>query len=189
MHNLTLAELARKLRAKEFSVTELTKALLARIEAAQPKLNAFITVMAESALAQSARAEAALKDGSAGPLTGLPLAHKDIFCTSGVRTSCGSRMLDNFVSPYDATVVEKLKASGMVTLGKTNMDEFAMGSSNETSFYGPVKNPWDLKLVPGGSSGGSAAAVAARVTPVATGTDTGGSIRQPGALTGLTGFK
>src|SRR5690349_12115338 len=189
MHNLTLAELARKLRAKEFSVTELTKSLLARIEASQPKLNAFITVMAESALAQSARAEAALKDGSAGPLTGLPLAHKDIFCTSGVRTSCGSRMLDNFVSPYDATVVEKLNASGMVTLGKTNMDEFAMGSSNETSWYGPVKNPWDLKLVPGGSSGGSAAAVAARLAPIATATDTGGSIRQPAALTSLTGIK
>jgi len=189
MHNLTLAELARKLRAKEFSVTELTKALLARIEAAQPKLNAFITVMAESALAQAARAEGALRDGSAGPLTGLPLAHKDIFCTAGVRTSCGSRMLDNFVSPYDATVVEKLAASGMVTLGKTNMDEFAMGSSNETSWYGPVRNPWDLKLVPGGSSGGSAAAVAARVAPIATATDTGGSIRQPASLCGVTGIK
>ena len=189
MHNLTLAELARKLRAKEFSVTELTKALLARIEAAQPKLNAFITVMAESALAQAARAEGALRDGSAGPLTGLPLAHKDIFCTAGVRTSCGSRMLDNFVSPYDATVVEKLAASGMVTLGKTNMDEFAMGSSNETSWYGPVRNPWDLKLVPGGSSCGSAAAVAARVAPIATATDTGGSIRQPASLCGVTGIK
>src|SRR5690242_1774099 len=189
MHNLTLAELARKLRAKEFSVTELTKALLARIEAAQPKLNAFITVMAESALAQAARAEDALRDGSAGPLTGLPLAHKDIFCTAGVRTSCGSRMLDNFVSPYDATVVEKLDASGMVTLGKTNMDEFAMGSSNETSWYGPVRNPWDLELVPGGSSGGSAAAVAARLAPIATATDTGGSIRQPASLCGVTGIK
>src|SRR3982751_5737904 len=158
MHTLTLAELARKLRAKEFSVTELTKSLLTRIEAAQPRLNAFITVMADSAMAQSVRAEAALQDGSAGPLTGLPLAHKDIFCTAGVRTSCGSRMLDNFVSPYDATVVDKLKSAGMITLGKTNMDEFAMGSSNETSFYGPVKNPWDVRLVPGGSSGGSAAA-------------------------------
>jgi aspartyl-tRNA(Asn)/glutamyl-tRNA(Gln) amidotransferase subunit A len=189
MHTLTLAELARKLRAKEFSVTELTKSLLNRIEAAQPQLNAFITVMADSAMAQSVRAEAALKDGSAGPLTGLPLAHKDIFCTAGVRTSCGSRMLDNFVSPYDATVVDKLNAAGMVTLGKTNMDEFAMGSSNETSWYGPVKNPWDLKLVPGGSSGGSAAAVAARVAPIATATDTGGSIRQPAALCGVTGIK
>src|SRR3954467_8743014 len=130
--------------------------------------------MADAAMAQSVRAEAALKDSSAGPLTGLPLAHKDIFCTAGVRTSCGSRMLDSFVSPYDATVVEKLDAAGMITLGKTNMDEFAMGSSNETSWYGPVKNPWDLKLVPGGSSGGSAAAVAARIVPVATATDTGG---------------
>jgi aspartyl-tRNA(Asn)/glutamyl-tRNA(Gln) amidotransferase subunit A len=189
MHTLTLAELARKLRAKEFSVTELTKALLVRIEAAQPRLNAFITVMADSALAQAARADAALRDGSAGPLTGLPLAHKDIFCTSGVRTSCGSKMLDNFVSPYDATVVEKLGTAGMVTLGKTNMDEFAMGSSNETSWYGPVKNPWDVKLVPGGSSGGSAAAVAARVAPIATATDTGGSIRQPASLCGVTGIK
>src|SRR5690349_4248649 len=189
MHNLTLAELARKLRAKEFSVTELTKSLLARIEASQPKLNAFITVMAESALAQSARAEAALKDGSAGPLTGLPLAHKDIFCTTGVKTSCGSRMLDNFVSPYDATIVERLAKAGAVMLGKTNMDEFAMGSSNETSFYGPVRNPWDLTKVPGGSSGGSAAAVAARIAAAATATDTGGSIRQPAALSGITGLK
>ena len=144
MHTFTLAELAKKLRAKEFSVTELTKSLLGRIEASQPKLNAFITVTADSALAQAQAADAALASGKAGPLTGLPLAHKDIFCTQGVKTSCGSRMLDNFVSPYDATVVEKLNAAGMVTLGKTNMDEFAMGSSNETSYYGPVKNPWDL---------------------------------------------
>jgi aspartyl-tRNA(Asn)/glutamyl-tRNA(Gln) amidotransferase subunit A len=189
MHHLTLAELAKQLRAKEFSVTELTKTLLARIEAAQPRLNAFITVMGDAALAQAAAADRALAAGSAGPLTGLPLAHKDIFCTSGVKTSCGSRMLDNFVSPYDATVVEKLNAAGMVTLGKTNMDEFAMGSSNETSWYGPVKNPWDLKRVPGGSSGGSAAAVAARVAPIATATDTGGSIRQPASLCGVTGLK
>src|SRR5688572_9083966 len=189
MHTFTLAELANKLRAKEFSVTEITKTLLGRIEASQSKLNAFVTVTADSALAQAQAADAALASGKAGPLTGLPLAHKDIFCTRGVKTSCGSRMLDNFVSPYDATVVEKLNAAGMVMLGKTNMDEFAMGSSNETSYYGPVKNPWDLALVPGGSSGGSAAAVAARVSPIATGTDTGGSIRQPGALTGLTGFK
>src|SRR3954463_1363737 len=189
MHTFTLAQLAKKLRAKEFSVTELTQALLRRVQSAQPKLNAFITVTAEAALAQAAAADAVIAAGRAGPLTGLPLAHKDIFCTKDVKTSCGSKMLDNFVSPYDATVVEKLKASGMVTLGKTNMDEFAMGSSNETSFYGPVKNPWDLKLVPGGSSGGSAAAVAARIAPVATATDTGGSIRQPAALCGVTGIK
>jgi aspartyl-tRNA(Asn)/glutamyl-tRNA(Gln) amidotransferase subunit A len=189
MHTFTLAELAKKLRAKEFSVTELTKSLLERIEASQPRLNAFVTVTGESALAQARAADAAFASGEAGPLTGLPLAHKDIFCTKGVRTSCGSRMLDNFVSPYDATVVEKLNAAGMITLGKTNMDEFAMGSSNETSYYGPVKNPWDLKLVPGGSSGGSAAAVAARVSPIATATDTGGSIRQPASLCGITGIK
>jgi aspartyl-tRNA(Asn)/glutamyl-tRNA(Gln) amidotransferase subunit A len=170
-------------------VTELTQALLARIEASQPKLNAFITIMRDSALSQAATADQALAAGSAGPLTGLPLAHKDIFCTAGVKTSCGSRMLDNFVSPYDATVVGKLDAAGMVTLGKTNMDEFAMGSSNETSWYGAVKNPWDLGRVPGGSSGGSAAAVAARISPIATATDTGGSIRQPAALCGVTGIK
>jgi aspartyl-tRNA(Asn)/glutamyl-tRNA(Gln) amidotransferase subunit A len=189
MHTFTLAELAKKLRAKEFSVIELTRSLLGRIEAAQPKLNAFITVTPDSALAQAKAADAALAAGKAGPLTGLPLAHKDIFCTQGVKTSCGSRMLDNFVSPYDATVVERLSGSGMVMLGKTNMDEFAMGSSNETSFYGPVRNPWDPTLVPGGSSGGSAAAVAARLVPIATATDTGGSIRQPASLCGVTGLK
>jgi aspartyl-tRNA(Asn)/glutamyl-tRNA(Gln) amidotransferase subunit A len=189
MHTYTLAELAKKLRAKEFSVTELTKSLLGRVTASQPALNAFITVMENEALAQAGAADAALASGKAGPLTGLPLAHKDIFCTRGVRTSCGSRMLDNFVSPYDATVVEKLNAAGMVTLGKTNMDEFAMGSSNETSWYGPVRNPWNAKLVPGGSSGGSAAAVGARVVPIATATDTGGSIRQPASLCGVTGIK
>src|SRR5688500_11000233 len=175
MHTFTLAELAKKLRAKEFSVTELTKCLLERIDASQSKLNAFITVTPEIALAQARTADVALAAGRAGPLTGLPLAHKDIFCTQGVKTSCGSRMLDNFVSPYDATVVQNLAAAGMVMLGKTNMDEFAMGSSNETSWYGPVRNPWDEKLVPGGSSGGSAAAVAARLAPIATATDTGGS--------------
>ncbi len=131
----------------------------------------------------------ASRTATATPLTGIPLAHKDIFCTAGVKTSCGSRMLDNFVAPYDATVVERLQSAGAVMLGKTNMDEFAMGSSNETSFYGPVRNPWDHALVPGGSSGGSAAAVAARIAPAATGTDTGGSIRQPAALSGITGFK
>jgi aspartyl-tRNA(Asn)/glutamyl-tRNA(Gln) amidotransferase subunit A len=189
MHTYTLAELAKKLRAKEFSVTELTKSLLGRVSASQPSLNAFITVMEGEALAQAKAADDTLAAGKAGPLTGLPLAHKDIFCTKGVKTSCGSRMLDNFVSPYDATVVEKLNAAGMVTLGKTNMDEFAMGSSNETSWYGPVRNPWDPKLVPGGSSGGSAAAVGARLVPLATATDTGGSIRQPASLCGVTGIK
>jgi aspartyl-tRNA(Asn)/glutamyl-tRNA(Gln) amidotransferase subunit A len=189
MHTFTLAELAKKLRAKEFSAVELTRNLLARVAASQPKLNAFITVMPDQALERARAADVALAGGTAGPLTGLPLAHKDIFCTQGVKTSCGSRMLDNFVSPYDATVVEKLNAAGMITLGKTNMDEFAMGSSNETSWYGPVRNPWDVKLVPGGSSGGSAAAVAARVVPIATATDTGGSIRQPASLCGVTGIK
>jgi len=168
---------------------ELTQAFLARIAKHDAALNSFITVTAEQAQAQAVAADARLANGSAGPLTGIPYAHKDIFCTDGVKTSCGSKILDNFIAPYDATVTTRFKAAGMVMLGKTNMDEFAMGSSNETSFYGPVKNPWDTKAVPGGSSGGSAAAVAARLTPVATGTDTGGSIRQPAALCNLTGIK
>ncbi len=189
MHNLTIAELAAGLRRGEFSSLELTRHFLARIERLDPGLNSFITVTAERALADAAAADAALARCEGGPLTGIPLAHKDIFCTNGVRTSCGSRMLDNFVAPYDATVVERLAAAGAVVLGKTNMDEFAMGSSNETSFYGPVHNPWDLTKVPGGSSGGSAAAVAARLCPAATATDTGGSIRQPAALCGITGIK
>ncbi|MDE2235357.1 MAG: Asp-tRNA(Asn)/Glu-tRNA(Gln) amidotransferase subunit GatA [Gammaproteobacteria bacterium] len=189
MHNLTLAELSRELQARRFTSEELTHAYLQRIGRFNPQLNAFITVTQDEALAAARAADARIQRGDAGPLTGVPLAHKDIFCTAGVKTSCGSKMLDNFVSPYDATVVERLKSAGMVMLGKTNMDEFAMGSSNETSFYGPVKNPWDQKRVPGGSSGGSAAAVAARLSPAATGTDTGGSIRQPAALTGLTGIK
>ena len=188
-HARTLTELARALRARELTSVELTRLLLKRIEAAQPKLNAFVSVTTEAALAAAAQADRALAAGSAGPLVGLPIIHKDIFCTDGVRTTCGSRMLDNFVAPYDATVVAKLKAAGMVMLGKSNMDEFAMGSSNETSFYGPVRNPWDARLVPGGSSGGSAAAVAARLGPAATATDTGGSIRQPAALCGVTGLK
>ncbi len=188
-HARTLTELASALRARELSSVELTRLLLERIEAAQPKLNAFVSVTTESALAAAAAADRALTAGGGGPLVGLPIIHKDIFCTDGVRTTCGSRMLDNFVAPYDATVVAKLKAAGMVMLGKTNMDEFAMGSSNETSFYGPVRNPWDTRLVPGGSSGGSAAAVAARLGPAATATDTGGSIRQSAALCGVTGLK
>src|SRR5262245_18645089 len=189
MHTRTLAQLAQDLRARRVSATELTKHFLARIERFGPALNAFVTVTAEQALAQAAAADRKLAAGDAPPLAGVPIAHKDIFCTAGVKTSCGSKMLDNFVSPYDATVVAKLGAAGFVMLGKTNMDEFAMGSSRETSYYGPVKNPWDHALVPGGSSGGSAAAVAARLAPAATGTDTGGSIRQPAALSGITGIK
>ncbi|HKZ73981.1 MAG TPA: Asp-tRNA(Asn)/Glu-tRNA(Gln) amidotransferase subunit GatA [Steroidobacteraceae bacterium] len=189
LHTRTLAELAAGLRRKEFSSVELARALLARIDASQPQLNAMISVTRDSALAAAAEADRAIAAGRAGPLTGVPLLHKDIFCTEGVRTTCGSRMLDNFVSPYDATVVARLKAAGTVMLGKTNMDEFAMGSSNENSFYGPVRNPWNPALVPGGSSGGSAAGVAARLAPAATGTDTGGSIRQPAALCGVTGVK
>jgi aspartyl-tRNA(Asn)/glutamyl-tRNA(Gln) amidotransferase subunit A len=189
LHTLGVAELAAGLRAKQFSAVELTQHFLRRIEAANPALNAFLTVTAERALADAARADAARAAGTAGPLAGVPIAHKDIFCTDGIKTSCGSRMLDNFIAPYDATVVERLAAAGTVLLGKTNMDEFAMGSSNETSYYGPVKNPWDLSKVPGGSSGGSAAAVAARLAPAATGTDTGGSIRQPAALVGISGIK
>jgi aspartyl-tRNA(Asn)/glutamyl-tRNA(Gln) amidotransferase subunit A len=189
LHHLTLAELNEGLRARRFSSVELTKHFLARIERLNPALNALITVTADDALAAAQRADKLLASGEAGALAGLPLVHKDIFCTDGVLTTCGSRMLSNFIAPYDATIVERLSQSGVVMLGKANMDEFAMGSSNETSFYGPVKNPWDLKKVPGGSSGGSAAAVAARLAPVATATDTGGSIRQPAALTGLTGLK
>ncbi|MBS0378086.1 MAG: Asp-tRNA(Asn)/Glu-tRNA(Gln) amidotransferase subunit GatA [Proteobacteria bacterium] len=186
---MSLTELAQGLRARRFSSVEVTGSFLERIERHQGTLNAFISITREAALAQAAAADRALAQGTGGVLTGVPIAHKDIFCTEGVRTTCGSRMLDNFVSPYDATVVSRLKAAGAVTLGKTNMDEFAMGSSNETSFYGPVKNPWNTALVPGGSSGGSAAAVAARLAPAATATDTGGSIRQPAALCGVTGVK
>ncbi len=189
VHARTVAELAAGLKNKEFSSVELAKLYLDRIEASQPVLNAFVSVTRDAALAAAAAADRQLASGKGGPLTGVPLAHKDIFCTDGVRTTCGSRMLDNFVAPYDATVVAKLKAAGAVMLGKTNMDEFAMGSSNETSYYGPVRNPWDTAMVPGGSSGGSAAAVGARLIPAATATDTGGSIRQPAALCGVTGVK
>ena len=189
MHNRTLTELAADLAARRVSATEVAKHFLARIERFDGELNAFITVTAEKALAQAAAADERRARGAATPLTGIPIVHKDIFCTAGVKTSCGSRTLDNFVAPYDATVVAKLEQAGAVMLGKTNMDEFAMGSSNETSYYGPVRNPWDHALVPGGSSGGSAAAVAARVATAATGTDTGGSIRQPAALSGITGLK
>ena len=189
LYSQTLTELAVGLENGEFSSVELTQALLDRIAVHNDKLNAFITVTAEQALATAARADAARSAGNAGVLNGLPILHKDIFCTRGVKTSCGSKMLDNFVSPYDATVVERLADAGAVVLGKTNMDEFAMGSSCETSYYGPVRNPWNLECSPGGSSGGSSAAVAARLAPAATGTDTGGSIRQPAALTGTVGLK
>ncbi|HUS24021.1 MAG TPA: Asp-tRNA(Asn)/Glu-tRNA(Gln) amidotransferase subunit GatA [Candidatus Binatia bacterium] len=189
MHNLSLLELAAGLKAKTCSSVELTKHFLARIGKHDPALNSFVTVCGETALKDAAAADALLAKGQGGPLTGIPLAQKDIFCTQGVKTACGSKMLDKFVAPYDATIVTRLKQAGTVMLGKCNMDEFAMGSSNETSWYGPVKNPWDLSRVPGGSSGGSVAAVAAGLAPVATGTDTGGSIRQPAALTNLTGIK
>jgi aspartyl-tRNA(Asn)/glutamyl-tRNA(Gln) amidotransferase subunit A len=189
MHQHTLSELSGLLAGGEVSSVELTRHFLDRVASLDPSLNAFITVTADQALAAAVEADRRRSAGEAGPLTGVPIAHKDIFCTAGVKTSCGSRMLDSFVSPYDATVVERLDAAGVVCLGKTNMDEFAMGSSNETSWYGPVRNPWDLERVPGGSSGGSAAAVSARLAPAATGTDTGGSIRQPAALVGITGLK
>jgi len=189
LHLQTLTELAAGLDTGDFSAVELTDALLGRIEADGETLNAFITVTAEQACAAAKEADAARAAGNAGPLCGLPIVHKDIFCTRDVLTTCGSRMLEKFVSPYDATVVDRLASAGAVVLGKTNMDEFAMGSSNETSYFGDVKNPWDLERTPGGSSGGSAAAVAARLAPAATGTDTGGSIRQPAALTGTVGLK
>ena len=189
MHRLTLAEIARALSAKQFSAVELTRELLARIERLDPQLNSFISVTEDLALSQAAAADARRAAGENGALLGAPIGHKDLFCTKDVLTSCGSKILTGFKAPYDATVVEKLAAAGSVTLGKLNMDEFAMGSANESSHYGPVKNPWNLERVPGGSSGGSAAAVAAGLLPAATGTDTGGSIRQPAALTNLTGIK
>ena len=189
MFNKTLAELSQGLAAGEYSSVEISEHFLDRIERLDPTYNSFITVTREEALANAREADAQRAAGNASPLTGVPIAHKDIFCTNGVRTSCGSKMLDNFAAPYDATVVEKFNVAGAVCLGKTNMDEFAMGSSTETSFYGKVSNPWDTSCVPGGSSGGSAAAVAARLVPMATATDTGGSIRQPAALCGVTGLK
>ena len=189
MERRTIAQLAAALAEGSVTSRQLTEDYLARIERLDSTLNTFITVTGEAALAAADQADQALERQEGGLLTGIPLAHKDIFCTEGVLTTCGSKMLSDFVSPYDARVVENLAAAGTVMIGKTNMDEFAMGSSNETSFYAPVANPWDLKRSPGGSSGGSAAAVAAGLAPAATGTDTGGSIRQPAALTGITGFK
>jgi len=189
MQTKTIKELGNALHNKEFSSEELVSFYLDRCDSYSADLNCFISLMPETAMEQARSADKIIQNGDAGPLTGIPLAHKDIFCTNGTKTSCASKMLDNFIAPYDATVVSKLNEAGMVTLGKTNMDEFAMGSTNETSFYGAVKNPWDTGRVPGGSSGGSAAAVAAKLAPVATGTDTGGSIRQPASLCGITGLK
>jgi len=185
----SLSSLSQALAAREISSVELTQLYLDRIARHNPAINAYVTVDAEKSLEQARAADAQRAAGQAGQLTGIPLAQKDIFCTKGWLTTCGSKMLGNFVSPYDATVIERCNAAGAVILGKTNMDEFAMGSSNETSYFGAVKNPWDTACVPGGSSGGSAAAVAARLAPAATGTDTGGSIRQPAALCNLTGLK
>ena len=189
MFDLTLAELAKGLQKREFSSVELTQAYLNRIHDKDSLYNSYISVCDEQALQQAAAADARIAQGDAGPFTGLPIAHKDLFCTKGIKTSCGSRMLDNFISPYDATLVSRFNEAGAVTLGKTNMDEFAMGSSTENSYYGPSRNPWDTERVPGGSSGGSAVAVSARLAPATTGSDTGGSIRQPAALCGITGIK
>ena len=185
----SLQAIALSLKSKEISSVELTQLYLDRIARYNPRLNAYLAVDPASSLGQAQAADERLARGEGGPLTGIPIAHKDIFCARGWLTTCGSKMLSNFVSPYDAAVISRFHAAGAVVLGKTNMDEFAMGSSNETSFFGPVHNPWDTTRVPGGSSGGSAAAVAARLAPAATGTDTGGSIRQPAALCNLTGMK
>ena len=190
MINASLKELSQALAAKKISSVELTGLFLDRIERLNPEINAFVTVDREKSLQMAVAADARIAACTAGPLTGVPIAQKDIFCAEGWTTTSGSKMLANFVSPYDATVIEKMhRDAGLVSLGKTNMDEFAMGSSNETSYFGPVRNPWDMTRVPGGSSGGSAAAVAARLAPAATGTDTGGSIRQPAALCNLSGLK
>ena len=187
LHRKTIAQLSKGLSTGEFSSVELTQHFLDRIK--QSDLNAFITVTDELAMTQAQAADNKIAQGEAGVLTGIPYAHKDIFCTNGVKTSAGSKMLDNFISPYDSTVTHQLNQADLVMLGKANMDEFAMGSSNENSYYGAVKNPWDKTKIPGGSSGGSAAAVGARLAPFATGTDTGGSIRQPASLCGITGLK
>ena len=189
MHDNSVAQLAAGLREGHYSSVEVTRAFLQRIAELDGRYNSFITVDEAAALSQAGAADKRLAAGDTTPLTGIPIAHKDIFCTEGMRTSCGSRMLDNFIPPYDATVIARLRDAGAVLLGKTNMDEFAMGSSTESSFYGPAMNPWNTALVPGGSSGGSATAVAARLAPAATGTDTGGSIRQPAAFCGVTGLK
>ncbi|MCW5618741.1 MAG: Asp-tRNA(Asn)/Glu-tRNA(Gln) amidotransferase subunit GatA [Nitrosomonas sp.] len=189
MFNDSLKQLSKRLASREISSVELTTEFLERIRQLNPRYNAFITVDEEKSLAQAKHADRKIAAGEMDFLTGIPVAQKDIFCAEGWLTTCGSRMLSNFVSPYDAGVIERFNQAGAVNIGKTNMDEFAMGSSNETSYFGPVRNPWDVAAVPGGSSGGSASAVAARMAPVATGTDTGGSIRQPAALCGISGIK
>ncbi|MGB7651483.1 MAG: Asp-tRNA(Asn)/Glu-tRNA(Gln) amidotransferase subunit GatA [Gallionella sp.] len=189
MINASLKQLSVSLAEKKISSVELTQLYLDRIATHNPVLNAYVTVEANKSLAQAQAADAMLANGTAQALTGIPIAQKDIFCAQGWRTTCGSKMLDNFIAPYDAHVISQFNAAGAVNLGKTNMDEFAMGSSNETSYFGPVRNPWDIKAVPGGSSGGAASAVAARLCAAATGTDTGGSIRQPAALCGISGIK
>ena len=189
MLNLSLKELSQALEEKKFTSVELTQFFLSRVKKHNPSLNAFITVDEGKSLAMAKKSDQLIQSGKKSILTGIPIAQKDIFCADGWKTTCGSKMLDNFISPYDSTVIHKFNNAGAVNLGKTNMDEFAMGSSNETSYFGPVRNPWDLNCVPGGSSGGSAAAVAARLAPAATGTDTGGSIRQPASLCGFTGLK
>jgi aspartyl-tRNA(Asn)/glutamyl-tRNA(Gln) amidotransferase subunit A len=185
----SVTEILQAIKKKKISASEITSEYLKRIKASDGDLNCFITLTEEAALNRAKEIDKDISKNKFKPLSGLPIAQKDIFCTKGVKTSCGSKMLDNFISPYDATVVDKLNKAGTIMLGKTNMDEFAMGSSNETSFYGPVKNPWDNAYVPGGSSGGSASAVAARISPCSTGTDTGGSIRQPASLCGICGLK
>ena len=189
MHTKTIAQISADLAAGTYTSEEITRHYLDRIKEHDTTLNSFVTVDAEGAILAAKAADAQRAAGEAGPMTGVPIAQKDIFCTKGLKTSSGSKMLDNFISPYDAHLISNFKKAGTVMLGKTNMDEFAMGSSNETSFYGPVKNPWNTDYVPGGSSGGSAACVAARLAPGSTGTDTGGSIRQPASLCGITGLK